>query len=183
MRSAAAAIMDAAAVSRTSFAAVSRTSFAASPAHMPVPAPRRRTPTCRRGASVLAATGGAAVEGGGDEDARITVLKAKLAVALQGVVRASPRAAARIRGSHAFGPCLTCPGRPRSCGGARAEGRTGRQDRGFEASRAQRAEIEAVLKQVKPWPQKRKCVWERTQQEGMSVCAGRRRASTQTCSV
>ena len=93
--SCAAAIMDAAAVSRTSFAAVSRTSFAASPAHMPVPAPRRRTPTCRRGASVLAATGGAAVEGGGDEDARITVLKAKLAAALQGVVRASPRAAAR----------------------------------------------------------------------------------------
>ena len=85
--SCAAAIMDA--------AAVSRTSFAASPAHMPVPAPRRRTPTCRRGASVLAATGGAAVEGGGDEDTRITVLKEKLAAALQGVVRASPRAAAR----------------------------------------------------------------------------------------
>lgn len=85
--SCAAAIMDA--------AAVSRTSFAASPARMPVPAPRRRTPTCRRGASILAATGGAAVEGGGDEDARITMLKAKLAAALQGVVRASPRAAAR----------------------------------------------------------------------------------------
>ena len=32
-------------------------------------------------------------EGGGDADARITVLKAKLATALQGVVRESPQAA------------------------------------------------------------------------------------------
>ena len=83
-----------------------RTAFAANPVRaLTAPGVRLSFAASFRGAGpearrtrVHAAAGARALvdvagEGGGDADARITVLKAKLATALQGVVRESPQAA------------------------------------------------------------------------------------------
>jgi len=84
-------------------ATTARTAFAANPARAHAsPGLRPTAAICRcavpeaRRTRVHAAAGARALvdvagEGGGDTDARITVLKAKLATALQDVVRESPR--------------------------------------------------------------------------------------------
>jgi hypothetical protein len=93
-----ACMITAATTARTAFAANSARALAAPGLRLSSAASFRGAGPEARRTRVHAAAGARALvdvvgEGGGDADARITVLKAKLATALQGVVRELPQAA------------------------------------------------------------------------------------------